>query len=98
MSKLIYLMPLWAGCEEYLVNYLQGIQNKAAWSVAHLSIFTPTNWRKRALQLPICRNNEGFCGKPQFLPQSVTKLLLAQYLFCFTDNKGLGLRPILLFF
>ena len=43
MSKLIYLMPLWSGCEEYLVRALQVIQNKAARSVAKLSSFTPTN-------------------------------------------------------
>ena len=42
MSKLIYLMPLWAGCEEYLVKALQVIQNKAARAVAKLGIFTPT--------------------------------------------------------
>ena len=42
MSKLIYLMPLWSGCEEYLVKALQVVQNKAARSVAKLSIFTPT--------------------------------------------------------
>ena len=42
MSKLIYLMPLWAGCEEYLVKALQVIQNKAARSIAKLTIFTPT--------------------------------------------------------
>ena len=41
MSKLIYLMPLWAGCDEYLVKSLQVIQNKAARSVAKLSFFTP---------------------------------------------------------
>ena len=42
MSKLIYLMPLWSGCEDYLVSALQVIQNKAARSVTKLSIFTPT--------------------------------------------------------
>ena len=42
MSKLIYLMPLWSGCDEYLVRALQVIQNKAARSVSKLSIFTPT--------------------------------------------------------
>ena len=42
MSKLIYLMPLWSGCEEYLIQALQVVQNKAARSVAHLNIFTPT--------------------------------------------------------
>ena len=42
MSKLIYLMPLWAGCQDYLVKALQVIQNKAARSVAKMGIFTPT--------------------------------------------------------
>ena len=42
MSKLIYLMPLWSGCEDYLVRALQVIQNKAARSVSKLSIFTPS--------------------------------------------------------
>ena len=41
MSKLIYLMPLWAGCDEYLLKSVQVIQNKAARSVARLSFFTP---------------------------------------------------------
>ena len=40
--QLIYLMPLWSGCEEYLIQALQVVQNKAARSVAHLNIFTPT--------------------------------------------------------
>ena len=30
MSKLIYLMPLWVGCEDYLVNVLQVNLNKVA--------------------------------------------------------------------
>ena len=42
MSKLIYLMPLWSGCEDYLVNALQVVQNKAARTVAKLSVFTST--------------------------------------------------------
>ena len=42
MSKLIYLMPVWAGCEEYLVNALKIIQNKVARSVTKKDIFTPT--------------------------------------------------------
>ena len=42
MSKLIYLMPLWSGFEDYLVNSLQVVQNKAARTVAKLGIFTPT--------------------------------------------------------
>jgi hypothetical protein len=42
MSKLIYLMPVWTGCEEYLVNALQIIQNKVARSVTKKDIFNPT--------------------------------------------------------
>ena len=42
MSKLIYLMPLWSGCEDYLIQSLQVVQNKAARCVARLSIYTPT--------------------------------------------------------
>ena len=30
MSKLIYLMPLWMGCEDYLINVLQVNLNKVA--------------------------------------------------------------------
>ena len=48
MSKLIYLMPLWAGCEDYLIKSLQIIQNKAARSVANLSIFTPSRTALKA--------------------------------------------------
>ena len=35
-------MPLWSGCEDYLVNSLQVVQNKAARTVDKLNIFTPT--------------------------------------------------------
>ena len=42
MSKLIYLMPVWSGCEDYLVNSLQVCQNKAARLVTKLDMFTPT--------------------------------------------------------
>ena len=42
MSKLIYLMPVWSGCEAYLVKALQVTQNKAARSVTHLGYRTPT--------------------------------------------------------
>ena len=42
MSKLIYLMPLWVGCEDYLVNALQVNLNKVARLVTKLDIFTPT--------------------------------------------------------
>ena len=41
MSKLIYLIPLWGGCQKYLINALQIIQNKAARMVTKLGIFTP---------------------------------------------------------
>ena len=42
MSKLIYLMPVWAGCEDYLARALQVIQNKVARSVTKRNTFTPT--------------------------------------------------------
>ena len=43
MSKLIYLMPVWMGCEEYLTDALQVCQNKAARTVTRLNRFTPTS-------------------------------------------------------
>ena len=43
LSKLIYLMPVWSGCEDYLVKALQVIHNKAARTIARLSYKTPTN-------------------------------------------------------
>ena len=39
MSKLIYVIPLWARCENYLINALQVVQNSAARAV------TKCNWR-----------------------------------------------------
>jgi hypothetical protein len=42
ISKLIYLMPVWMGCEDYLVNVLQVCQNKVARLVTKLDRFTPT--------------------------------------------------------
>ena len=47
LSKLINLMPLWSGCEDYLVKLLQVVQNKAARSIAKLSFSTPSRhyWR-----------------------------------------------------
>ena len=42
MSKLIYLMPVWIGSEDYLVNALQVNLNKVARLVTRLNIFTPT--------------------------------------------------------
>ena len=42
LSKLIYLMPVWSGCKDYLVKALQVIQNKAARTIARLSYMTPT--------------------------------------------------------
>ena len=42
MSKLIYLMPLWGGCEGFLIRCLQIVQNKAARIVTKRSIFSPT--------------------------------------------------------
>ena len=40
MSKLSYLIPLWAGCETYLMLALQRIQNKAARVVTRSSLST----------------------------------------------------------
>ena len=42
MSKRIYLMPVWIGSEDYLVNALQVNLNKVARLVTRLNIFTPT--------------------------------------------------------
>ena len=36
MSKLIYLISLWGGCEKYLIRSLQIIRNKAARVVTKL--------------------------------------------------------------
>ena len=41
MSKLTYLMPLWGGCEKFLIKSLQIIQNKAARAITKMGIFTP---------------------------------------------------------
>ena len=43
MSKLIYLMPVWMGCEDYLANALQVNMNKVARLVTRLDIYTPTS-------------------------------------------------------
>ena len=42
MSKLIYLMPLWGGCEKYLLQSVQVIQNKAARAGTRLDKNTST--------------------------------------------------------
>ena len=42
MSKLIYLMPVWMGSEDYLINALQVCQNKVARLVTKLDRYTPT--------------------------------------------------------
>jgi hypothetical protein len=41
MSTLAYLIPLWGGCEGYLVKVLQVLQNRAARQVTKLSWYTP---------------------------------------------------------
>ena len=41
MSQLIYLIPVWSGCESYLMNSLQIIQNKAARIVTKCGKRTP---------------------------------------------------------
>ena len=42
LSKLVYLIPLWGGCESFLLRALQTIQNKAARVVTNQGIFTST--------------------------------------------------------
>ena len=42
MSVLAYLIPVWGGCEGYLVKALQVLQNRGARQVTKLSWFTPT--------------------------------------------------------
>ena len=42
MSVLIYHIPLWGGCEDYLVRALQVLQNRAARQVTKMNWFTPT--------------------------------------------------------
>ena len=42
MSVLAYLIPVWGGCEGYLVKALQVLQNRAARQVTKLSWFTPS--------------------------------------------------------
>ena len=42
MSERIYLMPVWAGCENYQIQALQSIQNNVATSVTKKDRFTST--------------------------------------------------------
>ena len=42
MPVLAYLLPLWGGCEAYLVKALQVLQSRAARQVTKLSWFTPS--------------------------------------------------------
>ena len=42
MSKLAYLIPLWGGCQKFLVHGLQVMQNKAARYVIKRDRFTST--------------------------------------------------------
>ena len=41
MSALVYILPLWGGCEDYLLKTLQVIQNRAARQVTRLTWYTP---------------------------------------------------------
>ena len=41
ISRLIYLIPLWSGCEKYLIKSLQVVQNKAARVVTKCGKRTP---------------------------------------------------------
>ena len=42
LSKLIYLIPLWGGCEKFLLRALQTVQNRAARVVTRRGIYTST--------------------------------------------------------
>ena len=42
LSKLTYLIPLWGGCENFLIRSLQIVQNRAARVVTKHGMFTPT--------------------------------------------------------
>ena len=42
MSKMAYLMPLWGGCQKFIINTLQIMQNRAARYVTKDSVYTPT--------------------------------------------------------
>ena len=41
MSHLIYIIQVWAGCSQYLLDTLQILQNKAAREVTKLDHYTP---------------------------------------------------------
>ena len=41
MSKLVYMIPLWGGCEKFLTKSLQVVQNKAARTITKMGIYTP---------------------------------------------------------
>ena len=41
MSKFIYLIQLWGGCPDYLLTFLQSLQNKAARLVSNKDRYTP---------------------------------------------------------
>ena len=42
MSKLIYQMPAWEGCEAFLIKSMKVVQNRVAWSVTKLDKFSST--------------------------------------------------------
>ena len=42
MSKLIYLIQWWGGCSDFLIEFLQVLQNRAAGLVTNCSRYTPT--------------------------------------------------------
>ena len=41
MSSLAYLLPVWGGCEGFLIRSLQVLQNRAARQVTRLNWYTP---------------------------------------------------------
>ena len=41
ISKLIYLIQLWGGCSQFLLNFLQKLKNRAARLVTKRNVYTP---------------------------------------------------------
>ena len=41
MSKIVCMIPLWGGCEKFLIKSLQVVQNKATSTITKMGIYTP---------------------------------------------------------
>ena len=51
MSVLAYLIPLWGGCEGYLIRAMQVLQNRAARQVTKLNWFISYQKAAQPVQL-----------------------------------------------